>query len=141
MRDRPIIYAGLFVFLALFTFPVWRNLAANATTKGPQQVVPVNAKECVAPIAYMRKSHMTLLYDWRDQVVRNNNRQFTAYNGKTYTRSLTKTCLECHGPKADFCERCHTYASVSITCWNCHVDVGRTSVRAGLQSRFKGSAQ
>ncbi len=108
MRDRPLIYAGLAVFLALFTFPLWRNFAAGATTKGPGDVLPRNAKECVAPAAYMRTSHMKLLLDWRNQAVRLNNREFVAYNGKIYNRSLTATCLEqCHGEKAQFCDRCH----------------------------------
>jgi hypothetical protein len=127
MRDRPIIYSGLAVFLALFTFPVWRNLLAGATTKGPGQVLPRTAKECVAPIEYMKTSHMKLLLDWRDQAVRLNNREFVAYNGKTYTRNLTATCLgQCHGAKADFCDRCHNYAAVSATCWDCHLDPQRT---------------
>ena len=130
MRDRPIIYSGLFIFLLLFTFPVWRDLAARATTKGPQQVVPSRNKQCVAPVEYMKTSHMKLLLDWRDRAVRMNDRRF----------SLT-ACLKCHGTKADFCERCHTYAAVSATCWDCHLDVGRTSVRAGLQPRSAGGAQ
>jgi hypothetical protein len=127
MRDRPIIYAGLAVFLALFTYPFWRDLSAGATTKGPGQVLPRTAKECVASIEYMKTSHMKLLLEWRDQAVRFNNREFVAYNGKTYTRNLTATCLgQCHGVKADFCERCHNYAAVSATCWDCHLDPKRT---------------
>ena len=35
--------------------------------------------------------------------------------------SLTNTCLaQCHGAKADFCERCHNYAAVTLACWDCH---------------------
>lgn len=126
MRDRTVIYAGLAVFLALLTFPAWRNLASGATSKGPGQVLPRDQKECVAPVAYMRTSHMKLLLDWRNEAVRLNNREFVAFNGKTYARSLTKTCLEqCHGEKTQFCDRCHTYASVSATCWDCHLDAKR----------------
>ncbi len=36
---------------------------------------------------------------------------------------LTGTCLTgCHTNKADFCDRCHNYAGVSVYCWECHVD-------------------
>lgn len=138
MRDRPVIYTGLILFLGLFSFPMWRDFAARATTKGPQQAIPAREKQCVAPIAYMRSSHMTLLMDWRQQVVRDGNRQFTAADGRTFTRSLTGTCLkQCHGTKADFCDRCHSYAGVSATCWDCHQDVARPVValshRGGLR--------
>jgi hypothetical protein len=132
MHDRPVIYSGLLVFLVLFTFPVWRDLLVGATTKGPQQSTPRREKECVAPLAYMRTSHMTLLTTWRDEVVRSDRRDFEAFNGKKYSRNLTSTCLEqCHGPKADFCDRCHNYAAVQVTCWECHLD-GR---RSGLVAR------
>ena len=40
MRDRPVIYLGLMLFVALFTFPVWRDAAARATTKGPANLAP-----------------------------------------------------------------------------------------------------
>jgi hypothetical protein len=37
--------------------------------------------------------------------------------------SLTGTCLTgCHTNKAEFCDRCHNYAAVSVYCWDCHVD-------------------
>jgi hypothetical protein len=66
---------------------------------------------------------MKLLMDWRDKAVRGGIRDFTAPDGKHYNMSLTPTCLEqCHGAKADFCDRCHNYAAVSPPCWNCHLD-------------------
>ena len=27
--------------------------------------------------------------------------------------SLSNTCLDCHSNKAEFCDRCHNYASVT----------------------------
>jgi hypothetical protein len=51
--------------------------------------------------------------------------------------SLTGTCLGCHGAKRDFCDRCHEYASVQITCFGCHVD--REPPRApALQATLAG---
>jgi hypothetical protein len=123
MRDRGTIYCGLAVFLALATFPAWHNLQAGVTAKGPAIKLPVRAKQCVAPVEYMRTAHMNLLMGWRETVVRTGTRGFTSVDGKPYNMSLTPTCLEqCHGSKADFCDKCHTYAAVSPPCWNCHVD-------------------
>ncbi len=122
MRDRPLIIAGLLIFVGLFTVPIWRGWAGHTQAAPPEVKLPAHEKQCVAPVAEMRASHMQMLLDWRDQVVRHNQRQFTAFNGKVYDRSLTRTCLEqCHGDKAQFCDRCHTYAGVSTPyCWDCH---------------------
>jgi len=123
MRDRPVIYAGLLIFLALFTWPMWRNLAARATTTGPRPTRPAHEKQCIAPVAYMRSSHMRLLLDWRNSAVRQGARDLAAFDGRHYRMSLTGTCLtQCHGTKADFCDRCHDYAAVSLRCWDCHHD-------------------
>jgi len=124
MRDRPQIFAGLLIFVGLFTFPVWHGQAAKTLPRAPDVKLPAHEKQCVAPLGYMRGSHMQLLIDWREEVVRNDQRQFTAFNGKVYDKSLTRTCLaQCHTNKAEFCDRCHTYAGVSGPyCWDCHND-------------------
>ncbi len=123
MRDRPIIYCGLLIFLGLATLPVWRNLAARVTAKGPAPALPAVAKQCVAPLDYMRRSHMNLLFEWRDSAVRRGVRDYAAADGKHYNMSLTGTCLgQCHGAKADFCDRCHNYTAVALPCWDCHED-------------------
>jgi hypothetical protein len=130
MRDRGLIIGGLTLFLALITFPFWYNLAAATTSKGPEPVLPTTEKNCVAPVEYMRTSHMDLLVTWREQVVRDNVRSYQAFDGKTYNMSLTKTCMQCHTSKADFCDRCHNYAGVTPNCWECHIDpklTGRSS--------------
>jgi hypothetical protein len=122
MREKSLILGGLLLFLVAITFPIWWDAAAKVTSKGPEPVLPANEKFCVAPTAYMRTSHMQLLIDWREQVVRSNIRTYTAFNGKTYKTSLTGTCLGCHTDKAQFCDRCHNYAGVTVYCWDCHVD-------------------
>lgn len=122
MRDRGIILGGLIVFLGVITFPAWYNLAAKTPSRPPELKLPAQEKNCVAPLEYMRTSHMDLLMDWREQVVRRNIRTFKAFDGKTYTMGLSQTCLKCHAGKADFCDRCHDYAGVKPTCWDCHVD-------------------
>lgn len=122
MNDRVWIIGGLVLFLALMTYPVWHDLAAHTTSKGPNLVLPAGEKECVAPVSTMRTSHMQLLLTWRDDVVRNDDWNYHAFNGKTYPISLSGTCLRCHN-KEQFCDRCHNYVGVSTPpCWECHVD-------------------
>ena len=69
MYDKKIIIPGLFVFVVLVTFPIWYGLS---TTAGPlpNPEKPTNAKQCVEPTEFMRSSHMVLLNDWRDNIVR-----------------------------------------------------------------------
>ena len=38
---------------------------------------------------------------------------------KAFVMSLSNTCLDCHSNKADFCDKCHNYASVRPYCWDC----------------------
>ena len=122
MRDKVWIFAGLGLFLLAFTFPIWRDWQTHATAQPPNLVLPVNQKQCVAPVGYMRASHMELLLDWRKSVVRENNWKYVSFSGKVYQKSLTGTCLGCHN-KSEFCDRCHTYVGVRTPyCWNCHVD-------------------
>ncbi|MDE3149846.1 MAG: sulfate reduction electron transfer complex DsrMKJOP subunit DsrJ [Acidobacteriota bacterium] len=134
MRDRIWIIAGLALFAAAVTAPFWcERTPAKDLTKVPNLVLPANQKECVAPVSYMRASHMLLLLRWREDVVRSGQRRYVAFNGKVYDKSLTKTCLGCHN-KEQFCDRCHTYAGVSGPyCWNCH-NQPQTNV-AGLVPR------
>ena len=122
MRDRVWIITGLLVFLGLITYPAWHSLAARTTSKGPDLVLPRHEKECVAPVSTMKTSHMKLLLDWQDAVVRHDQHTYTAPDGKVYNMSLSGTCLRCHNKK-EFCDRCHSYVGVSSpNCWNCHVD-------------------
>ena len=121
MRSRTLILGGLALCLGVFTWPAWRTLVA-APPAPPDLVRPVNATRCVAPTAYMRSSHMILLRQWREAVVRTGTRTYTSTDGQVVRMSLTGTCLRaCHTDKSKFCDRCHDYADVKPTCWNCHV--------------------
>jgi len=125
VKDRPFIVGGLVVFLVFVTTPVWRSLRTpKATLVAPEIKLPMQERECVAPVGYMRASHMQLLDEWRESVVRTGQRKYVAYNGKVYNKSLTETCLSaCHGSRQEFCDRCHNYSGVSqLNCWNCHSD-------------------
>jgi len=124
MRDQGLIYGGLAIFLGFITFPVSYNLVAGKTSKGPELKLPVAEKQCVAPVDYMKGSHMKLLMDWRENLVRKNIRTYTAFDGRSYTISLNGTCLgKCHSSKADFCDRCHSYVGIQTPyCMDCHID-------------------
>lgn len=120
MRDRALIFSGLCLFVVLATFPVWYDLAARRGS-APQPRKGAGTF-CVAPLPYMRASHMELLREWRDGKVRGNRRVFGAADGSAYPVSLTGTCLNrCHGSAEEFCNRCHSYAGVPVpNCWRCH---------------------
>jgi len=69
----------------------------------------------------MRASHMVLLNDWRDNVLRDGNRTTVEVGEKKYRKGLQMACMQCHSNKENFCDRCHTYASVKPYCWDCHL--------------------
>jgi len=121
MRDKGPILAGLIVFLALVTFPIWFDLASGEEGKPPELVLPPGGGECVAETAFMRTDHMQLLTEWRDDVVRRNDRIYTTGDGRRYYKSLSGTCMSCHADKEKFCDRCHDYVGVTPYCWDCHV--------------------
>jgi hypothetical protein len=124
MRDQSLIYIALFVFLGVITLPFTYNLAAGNTSQSPDLKLPEHETQCVAPVEYMKSSHMQLLSEWRDNAVRKNIHEYTAFDGRSYTIGLTGTCLEqCHTSKADFCDRCHNFMGVQQPyCMDCHID-------------------
>lgn len=123
VKDKKYIIAGLAVFIALFTFPFWYNLGKAAPAPEIKLTDKAKAaKECVMPTQYMRAEHMQLLDIWRHSVVRNSDNIYVNPSGKAYTMSLSNTCLDCHSNKAEFCDKCHDYASVRPYCFDCHID-------------------
>jgi hypothetical protein len=122
MYDAGKIIFGIIVFILLAVSPFLYNVASGKGSYRPEIKTPAAEKECVAETAYMKAAHMDLIYTWRDQVVRNDKRLYTAFNGKTYNMSLSKTCTSCHSNKGEFCDRCHDYVGVSPYCWDCHVE-------------------
>ena len=134
MRDRIWVIAALALFVAAMTAPFWyRQVPTGKLTKLPDIVLPVDQQQCVGPTSYMRSSHMVLLTTWRQEVVRSGDRRYTGLNSKIYVKSMTGTCLGCHN-KAQFCDRCHTYAGISGPyCWDCHNPGSSRAVAAAEQ--------
>lgn len=121
MQDKGKIIAGLIVFFVILSFPFLYN--RGAASPAPELELTKKAKEaktCVAETEYMRKNHMQVLDTWRDTVVRDGKRIYVSAQGKEYVASLSDTCMDCHSNKAEFCDRCHNYASVTPYCWDCH---------------------
>jgi hypothetical protein len=121
MYDTGKIIPGLIVFVGLVTFPVWYAFGTDAGTL-PNPEKPTKARQCVESTDVMRTSHMVLLNEWRDDIVRTGgSRHGQTADGTEYVRSLQKGCMDCHTSKQKFCDECHNYAAVKPYCWDCHV--------------------
>jgi hypothetical protein len=126
MNDAGKIVGGLIVFIAVVTLPMWFHMAKGTVPIPPEPKIETDAKNCVAPVEYMRTLHMDMLNEWRDDVVRRGDRIYTSPDGKQYDKSLSRTCMSCHHNKAEFCDACHDYAAVKPYCWDCHVEPTET---------------
>ena len=123
MKDKKLIVTGVAIFIVIVTFPFWYNRGKAAPAPEPQLTEKAKAaKVCVRSTEYMKAEHMQLLDLWRDSVVRRGDRIYVSPSGHEYNMSLSNTCLDCHSNKAEFCDRCHDYASVQPYCWDCHID-------------------
>ncbi len=123
MNDKSTIIVGLVIFLVITTFPFWYNHLKAAPVPEPKLSDKAKAaKTCVRSTAYMKTEHMQLLNEWRNTSVRDGKRVQMNSDGRHFDMSLSNTCLDCHSEKAEFCDRCHNYASVKPYCWDCHND-------------------
>jgi hypothetical protein len=120
MKDKAKIYIGIVIFLGLVSFPLWHRSAGSPEIMVKTRNAP-GKDRCVMPVEYMRAFHMNLLKDWRETVVRTGDRNYSSPDGRTFRRSLTNTCLDCHSNKSTFCDSCHHYMAVNPNCWDCHV--------------------
>lgn len=121
MYDKKLIIPIIVIFTVLMTFPIWFN-RGNAGD-APQPKIKKGLKECVRDTQFMRTSHMQLLNDWRDNVVREKGARFgKTKQGTSFERSLQKGCMKCHDNKKKFCDTCHEYTAVKPYCWDCHIE-------------------
>ena len=119
MYNKGIIIPGLIIFVVLMLGAVlWDG---GEKIEAPKPEKPVGYKNCVRPVAYMTDSHMVLLNQWRDEALREGNREPVEVDGQFYERSLQNGCMHCHTSKKKFCDRCHVFASVYPYCWDCHL--------------------
>lgn len=89
---------------------------------------------CVAPTGEMRRDHMEFLLHQRDR---------TVHEGIRTPRFSLVECVDCHVQRntegtfipvdapEQFCEICHTYASVRMDCFECHAATPDSGSRGG----------
>lgn len=124
MYNKGKIIAGIIIFFALLTYPFYSNIGKSKGVAMPSIDTPVinqlKKAECVEPKEVMRKDHMKILDEWRDEVVRNGERGVIHVGGSIFEKSLQNGCMMCHSNKSQFCTECHGYAGVKPYCWDCH---------------------
>lgn len=76
-------------------------------------------RPCLQAKDSMRRNHPALLATWRELALRTGRRADANAQGGDVPIQLS-TCLGCHGPASQFCDRCHAEVGVSPTCWQCH---------------------
>ncbi|MHB1247034.1 MAG: hypothetical protein ACYCZH_11360 [Sulfuriferula sp.] len=117
--------AALGAFLLVCMLPLaYAGSGVQKSSRVPKPNTNVTAgkgEKCVEDTEYMRKNHMKLLLHHRITAVHAGDNQ------KTDKYSIVN-CVNCHasakdnsvvGP-GDFCQSCHAYAAVKITCFECH---------------------
>lgn len=129
MYDTAKVVLGLGIFVVVMSFPFWWGVVFNKDL--PEIPTPEDTRPCVESAEFMRASHMDLLNNWRDAVVRDGVREYTSGNtGKPYEMSLSNGCLGCHD-KDESCDACHDAANVKPHCWECHVETNSPQDVAG----------
>ena len=83
---------------------------------------------CVEETPVMRRNHMEFLKHQRDK---------TVHNGIRGAKHSLADCVDCHAStdasgtpepvngEGQFCQTCHSYAAVSIDCFQCHRTIPR----------------
>ncbi len=122
MNHKRSITKSIVTLAALTMLPV---TIAFADLDIPGLVIP-DAKpgtKCVEDEKLMREKHYDFLLHQRDK---------TMHQGIRTTKYSLKKCINCHVTKdkngnypdiktnKHFCNSCHTYAAVTIDCFQCH---------------------
>jgi hypothetical protein len=107
------------------------GLATTVQATGVGDFVVDNSRaadvdNCVEPTEYMRRNHMEVIRHQRDS---------TVYGGIRSTKHSLAGCVQCHvgydaqqnpvaiDGKDQFCAACHSYAAVTVNCFDCHATV------------------
>ena len=126
MNDKKWIITGLVIFVVIAIFPFLPNFGKAVPVPEPELTPKAKAAGyCVLPKAEMKAGHMKILDEWRTSVVRDAERIYVNSSGKAFNMSLSSgenSCIGCHSNKAEFCDRCHDFASVRPYCWDCHIE-------------------
>lgn len=104
------------VLLAVTLIPLGSSLVRFAFAHGDEmteaflELPEPDSARCVRDAEYMRFHHMDLLKQIREEFIR---------DGIRGNVSL-KNCRSCHPSREQFCDKCHTAASVILDCFGCH---------------------
>jgi hypothetical protein len=123
--------------IALLAFSALLAAAAGVQAEVPRPAVEIArpGTQCLAPPAEMRRNHMAMLQHQRDRTLR---------LGERGASVSLNACIDCHASPAsgsvasaegDFCASCHSYAAVTLDCFECH------QPKASLASLPKDSPQ
>lgn len=120
MYNKKAVCIGIVILVIILTAPFWAGLFGKSYTE-TGITKPAKETACIENVDFMRAQHMRLLNEWRDEALRNENRSYTATDGKKWEISLQNTCLKCHTDYSNFCDKCHVSNSVKPYCWTCHI--------------------
>lgn len=126
------------VFLSATTLAALM-LSAVLFADVPKPVIPpAKGEQCVEPTDVIRKNHMKFLMHQRDDTV--------LHGIRTKKHSLVE-CINCHvqpdetgaypeiTSKEHFCNSCHSYASVKVDCFQCHMSKPESAVSMGSEHK------
>ncbi|MFP3909056.1 MAG: sulfate reduction electron transfer complex DsrMKJOP subunit DsrJ [Archaeoglobaceae archaeon] len=124
MYDKNYVILIAIAFIAIMTSPMWyHTIIAGEVIKEPDLELPEEGN-CVEDADWMRAHHMSLLKEWRDEVVRHGDREYQSSEyGEVYNKT-TDECFNsgCHAEAGyeEFCDECHTYNGLRTP--NCFTD-------------------
>ena len=127
MRERHVLIAAVVLFLVLAASPVWYARAAGSSARGPELKRPDTETACVMPTAV----HALVTHGPARDLARPGGPAGHAELDLAGRQDLQD---QPHGhvsalpyQRAEFCDRCHSYAGVAPPCWECHVDAARAA--------------
>ena len=113
--------------LVLLSLALFTTLVVAAESRVPMpDITRGEGAQCVEPTDVMRRDHMRFLKHQRDE---------TVHRGIRTTKHSLTGCIGCHAQRdasgkaipvnatGQFCESCHSYAAVSMDCFECHATV------------------
>lgn len=123
------------VLMAAALMLAWGTAAMAQGGRTPAPEVVIESEEaCVAPPAEMRRQHGHMLAAQKDRTVRQGIR------GEAVSLS---GCIDCHanssngsvvGSDRNFCQSCHSFVAVKLTCFDCHQPTPEKGKRASVSA-------
>ncbi len=125
-RAKPLKDLGLALALA-GAVSALAGCDEDATPKAIEgSAKAAKLSSCVRPTEFMRHNHMELI---------KHQRNLTVHQGIRKTDLSLAGCIDCHvqydargravpvNAEGQFCDKCHDYAAVELTCFQCHAAV------------------